>query len=90
MLLRENNGLEVVTVARGRAADEAGMRVWDRIMVIDGIPTLGLRLPEAMLLLRGPVGSRTTLLVQSPDRSGPAAVTLVRQAIDPQHMDWKN
>jgi C-terminal processing protease CtpA/Prc len=89
-VLRENNGIEVVRVAQELPADQAGLRAWDRILEIDGMPTLGLRLPGAILLLRGPVDSRTTLLVRTIGRSEPQEVILIRKAIDPETLRWKN
>jgi hypothetical protein len=89
-LMREHDGIEIVKVAQGLPADNAGMKAWDKILEIDGMPTLGLRLPEAILLLRGPAGSKTTLLVRSIGRSEPQAVILIRKAIDPETLKWKN
>jgi C-terminal processing protease CtpA/Prc len=89
-LMREHDGIEIVKVAQGLPADHAGMKAWDKILEIDGMPTLGLRLPEAVLLLRGPAGSKTTLLVRRVGRSEPQAVILIRKAIDPDMLKWKN
>jgi len=87
--IRENDGIEVVSIALGLPADHAGMKSRDKILKIGGMPTLGLRLPESVILLRGPVGSEVKLLVQSIDRSEPEELTLIRQPIDQEQIEWK-
>ena len=45
----------------GTPASKAGLEQGDRIVKIDGQPTQGLTLQEAVRRMRGPVGSRLVL-----------------------------
>jgi len=90
-LLRNNNGrIEVVAIAKGLPADIAGIKTEDRILEIDGIPTLGLDINETTLLIRGEADTQTTLLIQSPTDKAPRSVTITRQILNPETVTWKD
>ena len=90
-LLRNSNGrIEVVAVAKGLPADIAGIKIKDRILEIDGIPTLGLDINETTLLIRGESETQTTLLIKSPADKAPRSVTLTRQNLNPETVTWKD
>lgn len=57
----------VVTPLVGSPAWLAGVAAGDRIVAIDGIATEGVRLKDAVAMLRGPAGSRVTLDIAPPD-----------------------
>jgi len=88
-LLRENDGIEVVAVAEGYPADKAGIKRFDKILQIGGIPTLGLNLAETTLLIRGPEDTTLTLLVQSPELKQPHRITITRKTMNPKKIKWK-
>lgn len=76
------NVLAVVAVTPNGPAAEAGIRVGDRLLAVDGRP-LGPRDPGlAATLLEGPEGSEVTLTLARGNR--PRAVTLVREVVVPE------
>ncbi len=60
---QEEGWVKVVSPMDGTPADEAGIQAGDFISHVDGEPTLGLTLNEAVDLMRGPVGSDITLTI---------------------------
>ena len=56
--------LEVVAPIAGSPAEKAGILPRDRIIQIDGIPTIELTLDEAAARMRGPLGSRVSLVLE--------------------------
>ncbi len=74
--------LSVVTVTRGGPAEEAGIRIGDRLVAVDG-RRLGPRDPGlAAALLEGPEGSEVTLRLARGRRE--RDVTLVREVVVPE------
>jgi len=65
----QNGALTVVRPLPGSPGERAGIRAGDVVTQVDGRATVGLPLPEAVALLRGRHGTRTTLTLQ---RSGTA------------------
>jgi carboxyl-terminal processing protease len=72
--------LVVVAPIDGGPAARAGTVSGDRIVVIDGKATLDMSLPEAVGRLRGAVGSKVTIEIQSAD-GGTKTLALVRETI---------
>ena len=63
--LNPNTGvLEVVAPIADSPADKAGIQPRDRLLEINGISTAELTLDEAAARMRGPMGSRVSLLVE--------------------------
>jgi clan AA aspartic protease (TIGR02281 family) len=60
----------------GSPADEANVRLGDRLLEIDGIPVQTLQFAEIKRPFRGPVGTRVRLRLQSPNEL-PRETTLV-------------
>jgi len=60
---QEDGWVKVVSPMDGTPADEAGIQAGDFISHVDGEPTLGLTLNEAVDMMRGPVGSEITLTI---------------------------
>ena len=63
-------------------ADEAGIRAGDIVLEIDGQPTAGMSLAEAVLLVQGPEGTRVDLLVLHEDETEPELISIVRAVIE--------
>lgn len=57
-------GATIAAVAHGGPADEAGLRVGDRVLAIDDVPLRTRDAGTAAGLLEGPAGSEVRLLVQ--------------------------
>jgi len=76
----ETGQLAVVAPIAGSPAEQAGIQPRDRIVAIDGETTDALTLDEAAARMRGPIGTRVTLSVQSKDEQ-PRVIELVRDRI---------
>ena len=63
-------------------ADMAGIKAGDVILEIDGQSTLGMSLAEAVLKVRGPVGTAVTLLVLHEGEAETEEITIVRAEIE--------
>jgi carboxyl-terminal processing protease len=59
----EDGQVVIVEPMEGTPASKVGLKQGDRIMKIDGQPTQGLTLQEAVRRMRGPVGSRLVLSI---------------------------
>jgi carboxyl-terminal processing protease len=63
-------------------ADKAGIRAGDIILEIDGQSTEDLSLAEAVLLVRGPEGTKVALLVLHEGETEPELIEIVRAVIE--------
>lgn len=75
--------LEVVAPIVGSPAEKAGIQSRDRILKINGIPTTQLTLDEAAAKMRGPAGSKVTLLVERDGEQQEVQVARDRIAVNP-------
>ncbi|MEN0020019.1 MAG: S41 family peptidase [Planctomycetota bacterium] len=64
--------LQVVTPLAGTPAQRAGIRSDDVIIAVDGRPTLGFDLDQAVSIITGPANTRVTLTVEREDADGEA------------------
>jgi carboxyl-terminal processing protease len=78
----EDGQVVIVEPMDGTPASKAGLKQGDRIMKIDGQPTQGLTLQEAVRRMRGPVGSRLVLGIVRRGSVEPEDVSLTRAKID--------
>ncbi len=78
---QEDGWVLVVSPMDGTPAYEAGIQAGDFITQVDGEPTLGLTLNEAVDLMRGPVGSEITLTIVRELTDDPFDVVIVRDII---------
>ncbi|MBE7635647.1 PDZ domain-containing protein [Sneathiella sp. P13V-1] len=77
-----NEELTVITPLRGSAAEEAGILPDDVISHIDGKSLKGFTLPEAVTVLRGPVGTRAVLTIKRPGTLKSFDLSVERRAIN--------
>ncbi|MFH1830993.1 MAG: S41 family peptidase [Pseudomonadota bacterium] len=77
-----NGYLVVVAPVKGSPADKAGIQAGDRIIKINGKPTKGMNLGEAVTKIRGKRSSRITLTIDREGEKNPFDVSLTRQIID--------
>jgi len=74
--------LVIVEPYPGRPAAEAGLRRGDIILKIDGTPTEGMSLYEAISLIRGPANTKVTLTIFREEVEEPFDVTVTRARIE--------
>ena len=78
--------LLMVSVLRGGAAAQAGIRPGDRLLAVDGVPTDGRDPGRAATLLEGPEDSAVTLTIRR-DGGRSRDVTLTRQLVLPETVE---
>mgnify|MGYP001056435880 CR=1 FL=1 len=78
---QEEGWVKVVTPMDGTPAAAAGIMAGDFITHVNGEPTLGLTMDEAVELMRGPIGSEVTITVVRDVNEEPFDVTIIRDAI---------
>ncbi|MEB3180177.1 MAG: S41 family peptidase [Nostocaceae cyanobacterium] len=79
-LNQKTGQLEVIAPIAGSPAEKAGLKPRDRIVAIEGISTINLTLDEAAARMRGPIGTRVTLLIER-DGLGKSEFRVVRDRI---------
>ena len=83
----------VLTVERplpGSPGERAGIQAGDIITRVDGHPTAGLPLPEAVALLRGAVGTRPIVEIQRPGVADALVMRPVRGPVQaPPSVRWE-
>lgn len=78
---QENGFVKVVSPIDDTPAERAGIEAGDFITKVDGEPTLGMTLDEAVDLMRGPVGSEIVITVVREGVDEPFDVEIVRDQI---------
>ncbi len=76
----ETKTLEVIAPLAGSPAEKAGIQPRDRILAIDGVTTTGLTIDQAAARMRGKVGTKVSLEVESPGKP-PTTLEIVRDRI---------
>ncbi len=77
----EDGELTVVSPIAGGPAERQGVRSGDKILEVDGEPTSGMNLIEAVLKVRGDKGTTVTLLILHQGETTPVAIEIVREEI---------
>lgn len=80
--------LTVVAPLPGTPAARAGLLAGDKIYSIDGKETVGMSLDQAIKLIRGPQGTKVTLLVMRGDDE-PRAIEILRDVIEIESVKWR-
>ena len=78
----ENDQIMVIAPIADSPADRAGIRAGDVILEIDGKPTAGMSLAEAVALIRGPRGTSVRLRVLHQGETEPQEIEIVRAEIE--------
>lgn len=73
--------LTVVSPIAGGPAEEQGVRAGDKVLEIDGEPTSGMNLTEAVLKIRGPQGTKVTLLILHQGETTPVDIEIIREEV---------
>jgi len=77
----EAGRLKVISPLVGTPAYRAGLLAGDTILAIEGKPTKGITLDEAVRRLKGPLGSRVTLTILHAGKSEETKVEITREQI---------
>lgn len=78
---QENGFVKVVTPIDDTPAEKAGVQAGDFITKVDGEPTLGMTLGEAVDLMRGPIGSEIVITIVRDGADEPFDITIIRAQI---------
>ncbi|MEJ2632098.1 MAG: S41 family peptidase [Acidihalobacter sp.] len=78
----------IVTPIDGTPAQRAHLKPGDLILKVDGKSVVGESLSAVVERIRGPAGSKVTLLLQAPTSSDKRSVTLVRADIPVHSVSW--
>jgi carboxyl-terminal processing protease len=77
----EDGELTVVSPIADGPAERQGVRSGDKILEIDGEPTSGMSLREAVLKVRGEIGTTVILLILHQNENTPVTIEIVREEI---------
>lgn len=80
-LLHRDGEFYVDLVYPRSPADRAGVRLFDRVLAVDGRITKSLAQPDVSKLIRGPAGAPVTLTVGRPGADRPLDITIVRAPV---------
>jgi hypothetical protein len=80
-LRQTDDGITLAEVFPGDPAGRAGLRAGDRILRIDGEPTQGMSMSDALQRLRGEAGTSVGVSAQRPDTGETVELTIVRGTI---------
>lgn len=81
VLLHRDGQYYINEIYPGGPAEQAGIRVFDRVVAVDGQATSNLGDDQVSQMIRGAAGSRVTLTVQRAGAAEPIDVSIVRGAI---------
>ena len=77
----DTGNLQITQVLPGTPAEEAGLAAGIVIQLIDDVPTMGKDLAACVNQIRGPAGTKATLVVLDPKRDVTRTVELTRRKI---------
>lgn len=84
----KNDQLVIVAPLKGSPAERAGLVSGDKILKVNETSTAGLNVPDAVKLIRGPIGTAVVLNVFRDNWAKPRDVNIVRQTIVIPTVDW--
>ncbi len=76
-----NGQITIITPIEGTPASRMGLRAGDVITHIEGDPTEGMNINDAVRLLKGPKGTKVTITLARPGLDEPIEVTIERDEI---------
>ncbi len=82
--------LEVVEVCKDSPSLKAGIQINDRILAVNKVGTNNLSLDKASTLMKGSIGTKVDLTIQSPATNISRTVTIVRNRVDCNSLDKSN
>jgi carboxyl-terminal processing protease len=85
----KNNQLQVVAPLKGTPADQAGLKAGDKILEVDGEPTDGLTVQDAVKIIRGEIGSAVVLTIFQEDWNQTREIEITRANIQVPVVEWE-
>lgn len=79
----------VVSPIKGSPGDQAGIKAGDAIVEVDGKDIRGMKLDDAVQLIKGPKGTKVTLKIQREGQDEPVTMTIVRADIEVESTSHK-
>lgn len=81
--------LQVIAPLEGTPAQKAGLRAGDKIMQIDGEPSLDITIEEAVRRIRGPKGTEVVLTIFRESWNENRDIGIVRAVIEIPSLRWE-
>ncbi len=81
--------LQVISPLEGTPAQEAGLRPGDKILAVDGEPTVNFTLEDAVSKIRGPRGSEVVLTIDREAWEKPQEISVIRDVINIPSLRWE-
>jgi len=78
----KDDQLTIIAPIAGSPAEQAGILAGDVILEVDGVPTAGMSLAEAVSNIRGPSGTAVRLLVLHEGDTEPVTVEIIRSKVE--------
>lgn len=78
----QNEVLTVISPLKDTPAEKAGIRAGDSIVAIDGVSTIGISVDEAVLKIRGKIGTPVTLSILREGADKLIEIAVVRDTIN--------
>jgi carboxyl-terminal processing protease len=88
-LTMRGDQLVVISPIADSPGERAGILPGDRILEIDGAPAREMTLHEASRRLKGPSGTRVTLLVVREGLAAPQPIAILREHIRTKSVEWR-
>jgi carboxyl-terminal processing protease len=85
----KDDKITVVSPMADSPGERAGLQPGDRLVSIDGAATREMTLADASRRLKGPVGTKVVLEIMRDGFAAPQKLTLVRDRIRLQSVDWR-
>lgn len=85
----KDNFLTVVRAYKDTPAYEAGIKAGDRVLKIEGTDARGMDLDTAVQMMRGPVGTKVSLIISRDGLAEPIEAKLTRQEISVPTVEGK-
>lgn len=83
----QDSSLVVVAPLKGSPAERSGVEKGDIIVSVDGVDAYGMKIEEAVALIRGPKGTDVVLHVLKKDSTQPIKITITRDTINVPTLD---
>ncbi len=85
----QDDQVTVISPIAESPGERAGIRPGDRILSIDSVTTKDMTLADAMRRMKGAAGSKVILEIMREGFAAPQRLTLVRDRIRMQSVDWR-